>query len=67
MESRFKLKNTITLANERYVQLLQDAESQLVTNVPAGTDEASTVRLVGGTDHGTKFETGTTSARQKRV
>ena len=60
MESRFKLENNITLASERYVQLLQDAES-------AGTDEASTVRLVAGTDHGTKFETGTTNARQKRV
>ena len=29
--------------------------------------EPHTVRLVGHTDHGTKFQIGTTSAEQKRV
>ena len=58
--------------NEKYVALLQDAESQTVAKVAAGTDETSvlirhTVRLVGDTDQGAKFETGTTSAKQKRV
>ena len=38
---RFKLENYLTLVNERYVQLLQDAQSQPVANVPAGTDEGS--------------------------
>ena len=41
LEFRFKLENYLTLVNERYVQLLQDAESQPVANVPAGTDEGS--------------------------
>ena len=36
-----KLENNITLVNEKNVALLQDAESQLVANVPAGTDESS--------------------------
>ena len=41
LEFHFKLGNYLTLVNERYVQLLQDAESQTVANVPAGTDEGS--------------------------
>ena len=41
LEFRFKLENYLTLVNEKYVALLQDAESQLVANVPAGTDESS--------------------------
>ena len=41
LETRFKLENDLTLANDRYLQLLQDAESQPVANVPAGTDEGS--------------------------
>ena len=41
LEFHFKLGNYLTLVNERYVQLLQDAESQPVANVPAGTDEGS--------------------------
>ena len=41
LEFRFKLENCFTLVNKRYVQLLQDAESHLVANVPAGTDEGS--------------------------
>ena len=38
---RLKLESYLTLVNERYVQILQDAESQLVAIVPAGPDEAS--------------------------
>ena len=46
-----------------------------MVNVTAGTDEASvlfrtlshTQRPVGYTDHGTKFETGTTRSKQTRV
>ena len=38
---RVKLEKYLALLNERYVQLLHDAESQLVANVPAGTDEGS--------------------------
>ena len=65
-----KIENNITLVNEKNVALLQDAESQLVANVPAGTAESSvlirtlshTLRLVGDTDHGIKFETGAASA-----
>ena len=41
LEFRFKLENNLTLVNERYVQLLQDAEPQPVANVPARTDEGS--------------------------
>ena len=41
LEFRFKLENNLTLVNEKYVALLQDAESQPVANVPAGSDEAS--------------------------
>ena len=41
LEFRSKLENNLTSVNERYVQLLQDAESQLLANVPAGTDEGS--------------------------
>ena len=41
LEFHFKLGNYLTLVNESYVQLLQDAESQPVANVPAGTDEGS--------------------------
>ena len=41
LEFRFKLENNVTLVNEKYVALLQDAESQPVANVPAETDESS--------------------------
>ena len=41
LEFRFMLENYITLVDEKYVKLLQDAESQPVANVPVGTDEAS--------------------------
>ena len=40
-EFRLKVENYLTLVNGLYVALLQDAESQLVANVPAGTDESS--------------------------
>ena len=43
LEVRFKIENYLTLVNEKYVTLLQDAESQLVANNPAGTDEASMI------------------------
>ena len=70
-----QLENYLTLVNEKYLAILQDAESQPVANVPAGTDESSvlirtlshTVRLIGDTDHRTMSETSTTSAEQKRV
>ena len=41
LEFRFKLEGYFALVNEKYVALLQDAEPQLVANVPAGTEEAS--------------------------
>ena len=41
LEFHLKLENNITLVNEKNVALLQDAASQLVANVPAGTDESS--------------------------
>ena len=70
LEFRFKLENNVTLVSEKYVALLQDAESQLAANVPASTDESyvlirtlsqHTVRLVGDTDDRTKFQIGTAS------
>ena len=39
LEFRFKLENYITLVDEKYVALLQDAESQAVANLPAGAEE----------------------------
>ena len=41
LEFRFKLENYLTLVDEKYVQLLHDAESQPVVNLPAGGDETS--------------------------
>ena len=35
LEFRFKLENYLTLVDEKYVQLLHDAESQPVANLPA--------------------------------
>ena len=49
LKFRFKPENYLTLVNERYVQLLHDAESQTVANVPAGIDEASV--LIGTLSH----------------
>ena len=56
--------------------LLLNAESQLVSNLPTGTEESAvampnveshTVRLAGDSDQGTKLETGAKSAEQKWV
>ena len=41
LEFRFMLDNHLNHVNEKHVALLQDAESQPVANVPAGTDESS--------------------------
>ena len=41
LEFHFKLENYLTLVNEVYVALLQDAESQTVVNVTAGKNDAS--------------------------
>ena len=38
LEFRLKLENYLTLVNEQHVALLQDAQSQPVANVPAGTE-----------------------------
>ena len=52
LEYRFKLENCLTLVNEKYVALLQDAESQPVANVPAGTDESSVlIRTLSDTQY----------------
>ena len=75
LEFHFKLGNYLTLVNERYVQLLQDAESQTCGERSSGNRrgicahpnvEPHIVRLVD-TDHRTKLETGTASAEPKRV
>ena len=50
LEFRFKLENYLTLVNEQYVQLLHDAESQLVANFQAAGDEpAVTIRTLSHT------------------
>ena len=50
LEFRFKLENYLTLVEEKYVQLLRDAESQPVANLPAGGDETSvTIRTLNHT------------------
>ena len=41
LEFRFKLENYLTLVDERYVALLQNAESQPVANLPTGTEESA--------------------------
>ena len=41
LEFRFKLKNYLTLVDERYVALLLDGESQPVANLPTGTEESA--------------------------
>ena len=68
-EFSFKLENFLTLVDEKYVALLQDAESQAVANLPAGAEanvESHIVRPSGDTDHWMKLETGAKSAEQKR-
>ena len=50
LEFRFKLENYLTLVDEKYVALLQDAESQAVANLPAGAEEpAVTIRTLSYT------------------
>ena len=50
LEFRFKLENYLTLVDEKYVQLLYDAESQPVANLPAGGEEpAVTIRTLSNT------------------
>ena len=50
LEFRFKLENYLTLADERYVALLLNAESQPVANLPTGTEEPSvTIRTLSHT------------------
>ena len=45
LEFRFKLENYLTLVDEKHVQLLHDAESHPVPNLPAGGEEpAVTIR-----------------------
>ena len=47
LECRFKLENYLTLVDERYVALLQSAESQPVANLPTGTEESAvTIRTL---------------------
>ena len=41
LQFRFKLESHVILVKQRYIQLLQDAESRPVAKIPAGTDEAS--------------------------
>ena len=72
LEFRFKLENYLTLVDERHVALLLNAESQPVVNLPTRTEESAvtiveshTVRLAGDADHGTKLETGATSAEHR--
>ena len=65
LEFRFKLENYLTLVNEKYAALLQDAESQLVLRAHPNV-ESHAVRHVGDTDHRTKLETGAKSTEQKR-
>ena len=50
LEFRFKLEKYLTLVDEKYVALLQDAESQAVANFPAGAEEpAVTYRTLSHT------------------
>ena len=50
LQFRFKLENYLTLVDEKYVALLQDAESQAAANLPAGAEElAVTIRTLSHT------------------
>ena len=50
LEFRFKLENCLTLVDEKYVALLQDADSQAVANLPTGAEElAVTIRTLSHT------------------
>ena len=76
LEFLFKLENYLTLVNEKYVDLLQHAESQPAANLPGGDEEpAATIRTLSRTlyallatlTHWTKLETGANSAEPRRV
>ena len=75
LEFRDNLESCLTPVSGKYVAFLEDAESQTVVNVAAGTDEtpvlirelSHTRYALLATDHGTNSETGATSATQKRV
>ena len=57
LEFRFKLENYLTLVNEKYVALLQDAESQPVANVPLATlTTGRSLRLVQRVPNRNGFE-----------
>ena len=50
LEFRFKLENYLSLVDDKYVALLQDAESQAVANLPGEAEEpAVTIRTLGHT------------------
>ena len=50
LEFRFTLEKYLTLVHERYVALLLNAESQLVGNLPTGTEESVvTIRTLSHT------------------
>ena len=49
LEFRFKLENYLTMVDERYVALLQNAESQALANLPAGEEHAVTIRTLSHT------------------
>ena len=50
LEFLFKLENYLTIVNEKYVELLQHAESQPVANLPGGDEEpAATIRTLSRT------------------
>ena len=50
LEFRFMLENYLTLVDEKYVALLQDAESQSVANLPTRAEElAMTIRTLSHT------------------
>ena len=74
LEFHFK-RDTLPHSCEREVSATAARRQSLSTwgllqrelTIPHPNVEPHTVRPAGDTDHGTKFETGTTSAKQKRV
>ena len=76
LEFRFNFENNLTLVDDKYVQLLRDAASQPMANLPAGGEDPAvtirtlsqnTIRLADDIDHWKEFETGAKSTEQKRV
>ena len=67
-EFRCKLENYITLVDEKYVALLQGAESQTVANLPAGAEEpAFTIRTLSQTLYALLVTTGRSLRLVQRV